>query len=180
MSRRQVVFETHSICRISLAVFFSSRKLKMRRQWHTSLGGHSLSFFSSFTELSGDQLGKIVSEKKKKNLSCWTLPAKTMELTLSCYSDRVTLRRTFWKLPGIWNLNLLHIREFQRRLADLGLKAEKARPRVVNETISFPNWKLHVLLWNMPANGEYALYLPRILEFCNPHFFFFFYRGPHW
>lgn len=97
-----------------------------------------------------------------------------MELTLSCYSDRVTLRRTFWKLPGIWNLNLLHIREFQRRLADLGLKAEKARPRVVNETISFPNWKLHVLLWNMPANGEYALYLPRILEFCNPHFFFFF------
>lgn len=142
----------------------------MRRQWHTSSGGHSQPFFSSFTELSGDQLGKIVSEKK---LSCWTRPAKTMELTLSCYSDGVILRRTSWNLPGIWSLNLLHIRECQGKLAHLGLKVEKAEPRVVNETISSPNWKLHVLLWNMPANGEYALYLPRILEFCNPHFFFF-------
>ena len=96
-----------------------------------------------------------------------------MELTLSYYSDGVILRRTSWKLPGIWSLNLLHIRECLGRLAHLGLKVEKAEPRVVNETLSFPNWKLHVLLWNMPANGEYALYLPRILEFCNPHFFFF-------
>lgn len=157
LSRRPVVLRPiPSVDYLDLfSIFFSpSRKLKTRRQWHASWGSHSLPFFRVLQSLAGTSWAKLCQKKKNCHVGSDLQNGGTSSQLLLRCDD---LEKNFWKLPGIWSLNLSHVREFQARFGNLGLKADNPT-QGVNERISFPNWKFcPPLLWAiMPAKGEDA------------------------